>query len=128
MGSLFLLLCLLWLLRFLQASLTFQFLSLIGLLPTELGFIPAEMAVAGGLAINRLTQIQRFNDPARGELEVLSDQFRNLVLIDFPGVKRIDADGHWIRNSDSVCQLDFSTVRQPGGDDVLRNVAGHIAG
>src|SRR5687768_12910014 len=46
--------------------------GLVGLLPGELRPLAAEVAVAGRLAVDRPAQLQRLDDAARRQLEVLA--------------------------------------------------------
>src|SRR5207302_5033905 len=56
------------------------------------------------------------------------DQVRNNFRIDFRGAECFHQDAHWIRNADRIRQLDFATLGQPAGDDVLGNVSRHVSG
>src|SRR6266571_4328796 len=105
-----------------------QLVGFVRLFPREFGFGAAEMSVAGGLLINRSSEIERFDDAARCELEVFTDEFRNLVLGDSSGAERVDIDRNRIGDADGVRELDFDAFRKAGGNDVLRNVARHVAG
>jgi hypothetical protein len=61
----------------LQARRSPQRVNLVGALPCKLGFGSAKMAKSGGLAINRSAKVERFDDPYRGQLEVLAHEVRN---------------------------------------------------
>src|SRR5262245_45645249 len=86
------------------------------------------MPVAGRLPINRPAQIKRFDNASWCKLEVLTDEFGDLVLIDLTGSEGIDADRHRVRDADRVRKLDFDAVGEAGGHHVLRDVSRHVAG
>src|SRR5262245_55536361 len=85
------------------------------------------MAITGGLLINRLSQIQRFNDTARRQLKVGADELRNLILIDFTRTECIHAYRYRICDSDCIRELDFYAVRQARRNNVLGDMTGHVA-
>src|SRR5665213_3877829 len=58
-----------------------QLACLVGLFPTELGV--ADVAVFGGLRVDRTGQVQQLDDAARGQVEVGADALADLVLGDF---------------------------------------------
>ena len=57
-----------------------QRLGLVGLLPGEGVQFAAEVAVAGRLAVDRPAQVERLDDAARRQLEVLADQLGDLLV------------------------------------------------
>src|SRR2546423_1918376 len=63
-----------------QAHLPAECGRLVGLLPGELRQLPTEVAVAGRLAVDRPAQVQRLDDAARRQLEVLADQADELLV------------------------------------------------
>src|SRR6266542_4607003 len=62
-----------------------QRVDLVRRLPGELRLRAAEMAVRRGLLEDRAAEAQRFHDPARRHLEVLANEFDELLLIRLPG-------------------------------------------
>ena len=57
-----------------------QGLGLVGLLPGKARQLAAEVAVAGRFAVDRPAQVERLDDAARRQLEVLADQLGDLVV------------------------------------------------
>src|SRR5436190_5464586 len=67
------------------------------------------------------------DDPARREREMLSHQLGDLVFRNDRRALGTDRDAHRLRDADRVRQLHFRALGDAGGDDVLRDVAGHVA-
>ena len=100
----------------------------VGLFPGELGLGTAEMAAAGGFAVDRPTQVEVLDDPGRGQREELSDQVGDLGVGDLAGAEGVDVDADRLGNADGVGELNLASLGQAGGDDVLGDVAGHVGG
>src|SRR5262252_5081117 len=64
----------------------------VGPLPRELGLRAAEVAERRRLRVDRLPEIQLLHDAARGELEVLSDELRDLLFRNAARAIRVDHD------------------------------------
>ena len=105
-----------------------QRLGLVGPLPGELGLGAAEVAAAGGLAVDRPAQVEVLDDPRGGQREVPADQLGDLVVGDLAGALGVDVDAHGLGDADGVGELHLAAVGQAGGDDVLGDVAGHVGG
>src|SRR5690606_33820896 len=73
-------------------------------------------------------KLQVFDDPSRGEREVLFHQFANRSVIYAASPFGVDANTYWFRNSDGVGKLYLAAIGQPGGDNILGNVTGHVGG
>src|ERR1700677_302666 len=58
----------------LETSRLAQCLRFIGGLPGEVRIGPSEVTVSRGLAVDRPAQVEAFDNPLRGQLEVLPDQ------------------------------------------------------
>ena len=59
----------------LQSGALLEGRGLVRRFPREFGFVAAEVTVAGGLPVNRTAQIQRLDDAARRQLEVVANEF-----------------------------------------------------
>src|SRR3984957_3835267 len=88
----------------------------------------AEMAVGGGGTIDRAPQIERFDDALGRQLEEGANELGDLVIRDCPGAERIRHHGNRFGYADRIGQLDLHFASEPGGDNVLRYVARHVAG
>ena len=66
-------------LRFRQAGVRCQQRRLVGPLPRQVEVRPAEVAVGGGLAVDRPAQVERGDDRGRAEIEVAVDQRLDLA-------------------------------------------------
>src|SRR5208282_1067595 len=108
-----------------------QFHGLVGFFPTE-GAVgtgdSAEMAVAGGLFVDGTEKIEMPDDSARGEREMLADQFGDLILGDDGGAFGADGDRDRMGHADGVSQLHFSALGQTRGYDIFRDISAHVAG
>src|SRR3546814_19763981 len=70
-------------------------------------------------------------DAARGEAAQFLDALDRLfdpVVADGAGAVGVDIEGERLGNADGVGELDGAALRETGGDDVLREVAGDIGG
>ncbi len=65
--------------------------------PWETGL--AEMAVVGGLTIDRLQQRQPFNDRRRPKIELLHELQRRSRIA---GAERLHFDRDWLRDTDRI--------------------------
>src|SRR6266508_2987091 len=88
--------------RFADARGRAQGVDLVRRLPRELRLRAAEVAVRRGLLEDRAAEAQRLHDPARRHLEVLADEFDELLRIRLPGPERIDVDRHRVGHADRV--------------------------
>src|SRR5688572_5563191 len=86
------------------------------------------MSVADNLLVNRSPQIQRLDDSAGGELEIVPNDGRYPILIDLSNAESIDPNRDRVRNTDRISELNFRNVRKSGSDHILRNVSSHVAG
>src|SRR5918993_1435707 len=102
--------------------------GLVGALPGELRLGAPEVSERGGLLVDRPAQVERLDDPARREVEVRAHDVTDLLVRDLTAVVGIDEDRHWLGDADRVRELDGRALREAGGDDVLGNVARHVAG
>ena len=92
-------------------------------------WLAAEMAIGGGLAIDRLVEAEMRADRARGQAAQLCDaQDRRFdpVVTDGAGVVRIDIERQRLRHADRIGQLDRAARGEAGGNDVLGEIAGDI--
>ena len=66
--------------------------------------------------------------PFGPQVEVLVDQLLDLVVGDLAGAFGVDRHVHRPGDADRVGDLDLALPRQPGGDDVLGDVARRVGG
>src|SRR5258708_15397134 len=81
------------------------------------------MAVDGGLAEQRTAQVELLDDAERAQIEELAHGARDRRVRNLAGAERIDADRDRLHDSDRVRDLHLAARRQPGGDDILGDVA-----
>src|SRR5215470_5166224 len=67
-------------------------LGLVGFFPGETGIAPPEVSEGRGAPVNRLAEIQRLNDLARLQSEVLADQLHDRLVVQRPGPPGLDHD------------------------------------
>src|SRR6202521_4808807 len=99
-----------------------------GVLPGEVRLVTAEMSISCGLAVDRPAQIEVTDDGGRAHREVLSDQRLDTPVRDGPGAEAVGVDRDRLGDPDGVSQLDLDALGNAGGHQVLRDVAGHVAG
>src|SRR5688572_4539701 len=112
----------------LQSGVLLQRVGLVGAFPGELGFRTPEVSERGRLAVDRPTEIERLDDAARRELEVLANELGELFVGHLAGAVRVDEDRDRIGDADCVRELHERPFGEPRSDNVLGNVAGHITG
>ena len=66
--------------------------------------------------------------PLGVSLKNRADQFGDLRIRDGAGAECIGHYGNGLGDADGVGQLDFYFGGQAGGDEIFRDVAGHVAG
>src|ERR671931_765529 len=105
-----------------------QRLGLVGALPREVVVLAAEVAVGGGLLVDRAVELEVLPERARAQVEVLFDQGLDLGAPDLLGPERLDHDRHRVCDADRVGHLDLGALGQAGRDDVLGHVPGRVRG
>src|SRR5437762_9643072 len=85
------------------------------------------MAVIGCLPIDRAKEIQLLNDFRRFEVENFPDCPLKFFFVDFAGTESIDADANGLGMTDGVGELNFTSIRQTGGHDILHYPAAHVS-
>src|SRR5579862_7711048 len=95
--------------------------------PGETGTRAPKVAVGSRRTINRAAEVKRFDDAFWSELEECADQFGDLRIRDGAGAEGICHHGNWLGHADRIGKLDFHFAGESCRDDVLRNVARHIA-
>ena len=66
--------------------------------------------------------------PLRRQLELRAHDLADLLVVDHAGVERVDQDRHRLGDANRVGELHHAALREPGRDDVLGDVARHVAG
>src|SRR5581483_2651923 len=64
----------------------------------------------------------------RAEVEVLVDERLDAIVVDRAGAEGLDVERDRLRAADDVRDLDLESIREPGRDDVLRDVARRVRG
>src|ERR1035437_2033437 len=110
-----------------QAGIAGELRRFVGPFPSEVGVAAPEVTVSRGLPVNRPPQAERFDDPARSQLEVRADQIRDNLRIHFRRAKSLDQHADRIGHANGVCELHFAAPRQSACNHVLRNVPRHVS-
>ncbi len=84
------------------------------------------MAILGGLEVDRLREVQLLDDDTGTHVEVLANDFDQLVGAFVGGTIRLDKEREWLGDTDGVGQLDQSAASQLGVDERLRNPASEV--
>src|SRR5205809_2483520 len=87
----------------------------------------SEMTVVGCFAIDRTKQIELLDNFRRFEVENFPDCPLKFFFVDFAGTESIDADANGLGMTDGVRKLNFASIRQTGGHDILRYPAAHVS-
>src|SRR5262249_13380358 len=113
-----------------NTSRTAKNLSHIRAFPGEAWQLTAKMAVSSGLLINRTAQVQRLDDAAWREFEMLPNQIRDLFVGHAVrgSAAGADPDTERLRVADGVGELHLALGGEACFDDVLGDVASHVGG
>ena len=112
--------------KLLQSSRFPQRFRSIGLFPGEALVFAPEVPVSRGLAVNGAAQVQVADDGAGAQVEVLTDQFGDLLIGDFARAEGLDVDRERVRHANGVSHLDLAAVSQPGSHHVLGHPAAGV--
>jgi len=104
-----------------------EFGGYVGFFPGEVWQVSAEMAAMSSVKINGSVQLQIINHRSRREREKLPYKLTYLFLAYLRGPFGINQHRYGLSDTDCVRELDFAGVCKAGSDDILRDVAGHIA-
>src|SRR5258708_14531290 len=94
-----------------------------GRLPGRVDVGAAKMAVDGGLAEQRTTQVELLDDAERAQIEELAHGARDRRVRNLAGAERIDADRDRLHASGRVRDLHLAARRHPGAADILAALA-----
>src|SRR4030095_7240918 len=86
------------------------------------------MPVVGCFAVDRTKQIELLDDFGWLEIENFPDRALELFFVYLSGAESIDAHADRFGMPDGVGELNFASVGQTGGDDILRHPASHVSG
>ena len=87
-----------------------QRIRLVDPLPGEVVVVAAEVAVRGGLRVDRPAQVEVAQDRARAQVEVLLDQLLDPRHRDVLGAERPHRDRDRVRDADRVGDVDLAAV------------------
>jgi hypothetical protein len=99
---------------------------LAGRLPGEVRVVAAEVAVRGGLLVDRPVQVEVLTERTGTEVEVLVDQLGDLAAADLLGAEGLDHHRDGVRDADRVGDLQLAAVCQARCDHVLGHVSGRV--
>src|SRR5262245_50175162 len=103
-----------------------ELIRAIGRLPGEL--LATEVAVRGGVLVDRALQVQVADDRRRSEAEGLPHDLDELVRVHALCPERVDRERDRVRRADRVRDLDLEPLGGARGDEVLRHVPRHVRG
>jgi hypothetical protein len=101
-------------------------LELLGLLPGE--FLVGEVAVLGRLEVDGVDEVEFLDDDTGAEVEVLVDDFDELVGRLVRGAVRLDEEGEGLGDTDGVRELDECAAGELGGHERLGDPARKVGG
>lgn len=107
----------------LQKTQTLPFQGL-GLLPGE--FLVGEVAVLGGLAVDRLDEIKLLNNNTGSKVEVGADDGDQLVRALLRGAVGLNKHGERLSNTDSIGELDEGTASKLGVNKRLGDPSSNV--
>src|SRR4029450_2687031 len=86
------------------------------------------MTVVGSLAIDWTKKVKLLDDFGWLEVENFPDRALQSFLVHLAGAESIDAHAYWFGMTNGVSELNFTSVGQTGGDDILGHPASHVSG
>src|SRR5262249_38343377 len=86
------------------------------------------MTVVGCLAIDRTKKIKLLDDFGRLEVENFPDRALQFFFVDLACTESIDAHAYRFGMTNGIGELNFTSVGQTGGDDILGNPTSHVSG
>lgn len=96
------------------------------LLPAEV--LVGEVAVLGGLVVDRLDQIKLLNNDTRSHVEVVADDLDQLVGALVRSAVGVNVEGQRLGHTDGVRELDQAAAGEFRVDDGLGDPAGEVGG
>src|SRR3954468_5612389 len=111
-----------------QARARFERCGLVGFLPRELRFGPPEVTERRGLLVDRPPQVELLHDAAGRELEMLAHQLGDLLFRNPARAFGVHHHRHRIGDADRIRELHERPFGNSRGDDILRDIARHVAG
>src|SRR3990172_8351103 len=90
--------------------------GLVGSLPREVPVLAAEVAVGGGLRVDRPAQIEVADDGTGAEVEVLANEALDRLQPPPLRSQAVDQDRERVRDADRVGDLEQAAVGEAGGD------------
>src|SRR5699024_6465935 len=96
--------------------------------PGQVQVTAAEVAVGGGLLVDRPAQVQVGDDLAGAQVEQLPDDLAQALVADLAGALAVHQHAHRVAHADGVGQLDVAPPGQARRHDVLGDVPGHVGG
>lgn len=100
-------------------------LELLGLFPGE-ALVGAEVAVLGGLQVDRAVQAELADNDTRSQVKVLADDLDELIRGLGGGAVGLDEDGEGLGDTNSVRELDKGSTGKAGVDQRLGDPAGDV--
>src|SRR5690606_11065080 len=103
-----------------------QCLHQIGALPGEgaiTAWLAAEMAIGGGLAVDRLVEVELLADAGRRQVHDLSQGSFQPRFVDLAGTVQVDVDRQRLGDADRIRKLNGAAVGQARRNPVLGEVA-----
>src|SRR3954470_22589749 len=97
-------------------------------LPGEVAVVPAEVTVRRRLRVDRAAEVEVTEDRGGTQVEVLLHEVLDPADGDRFRSERLDENGHRMRDSDRVCDLDLAALGKPRCDDVLRDITRRVGG
>src|SRR5580698_1065615 len=96
--------------RLSQPRIASQLRRFVGRLPSEVRIIASKVSISRGLAVDRPTQIERFDDPLRRQLEMRAHQLLDGRIVHFAGTERIDKHADGIGHADGIRELQLTAI------------------
>src|SRR6202041_379085 len=93
--------------------------GLVGAFPCKPWAGTAEVAVAGGGAVDGTAQVEGFDDALWRQFEERANQFSDLRIGNRAGAEGVGHNGDWLGNTDRVGQLNFHFGSQACCDQIL---------
>ncbi len=84
------------------------------------------MSIRRRLLVDRLDQIQHFQNAVWPKIEILANQVLQAILADLAGAESVHTDRRRFGDTDRIRDLDFASICKTCGNDVLRDISGGV--
>ena len=84
------------------------------------------MPVGSSLSVNRAAQVKGTDNGSRPEVKVPVYQVNYNIMVNLGSTESFNRDRERMGNANNICNLEFQSLSQTGGNYVFGYIASHI--